>query len=85
MTGWTIEGERDRRYPRLLTSTRSGRTVPLLERMLADGSPLFDAGLVCPDGLKATIGEIREQPWSEEFHAKLLQVADMHLAATAYL
>lgn len=59
--------------------------VPLLERMLADGSPLFDAGLVDPDGLKATIGDIREQPWSEEFHAKLLQVADMHLAAAAYL
>lgn len=59
--------------------------IPLLERMLADGSPLFDAGLVDPDGLKATISEIREQPWSEEFHAKLLQVADMHLAAAAYL
>ncbi len=59
--------------------------VPLLERMLADGSPLFDAGLVDPDGLKATISEIQEKPWSEEFHAKLLQVADLHLAATAYL
>ncbi|HUN30535.1 MAG TPA: asparagine synthase [Trebonia sp.] len=59
--------------------------IPLLERMLADGSPLFDLGLVDPDGLKATIGEIREQPWDEEFHAKLLQVADMHLAAVAYL
>jgi asparagine synthase (glutamine-hydrolysing) len=59
--------------------------IPLLEKMLAGGSPLFDVGLVDPDGLKATIGEVRRQPWSEEFHAKLLQVADMHLAATAYL
>ena len=58
--------------------------VPLLARMLADGSPLIDARLVDPDGLKAGIIEIGQQPWDEEFHAKLLQVADLHLAATAY-
>jgi asparagine synthase (glutamine-hydrolysing) len=53
--------------------------------MLDDGSPLIEAGLVNPDGLKVTIAEIEEQPWNEEFHAKLLQVCDMHLAAAAYL
>lgn len=29
--------------------------------------------------------EIGEHPWDEEFHAKPLQVCDMHLAAAAYL
>jgi hypothetical protein len=49
------------------------------------GSPLFDADLVDPDGLKATLAEIGRLPWDEEFHAKLLQVCDLHLAAVAYL
>lgn len=59
--------------------------IPLLEQMLANGSPLFDADLVDPDGLKTTIAAIGQQSWDEEFHAKLLQVIDLHLAATAYL
>lgn len=58
--------------------------VPILDRMLDGGSPLFD-GLVDPDGLKATITEVGRTPWDEEFHAKLLQVVDLHLAAVAYL
>lgn len=59
--------------------------IPLLERALADGSPLFDTGLVDPDGLKGTLDEIEQQPYDEEFHAKLLQVIDLHLAAAAFL
>ncbi|MFC4048276.1 asparagine synthase-related protein [Actinomadura syzygii] len=59
--------------------------IPILENALADGSPLFDAGLVDPDVLKSTISEIEHQPYDEEFHAKLLQVIDLHLAATAFL
>ena len=53
--------------------------------MLGDGSPFIDAGLVDPDGLKAAIAEIGQQPWDEEFHAELLQIAGLHLAATACL
>lgn len=59
--------------------------IRLIERMIDDGSPLIEAGLIDPDGLKDTITEIGRQPWEEEFHAKLLQVIDLHLAATAYL
>lgn len=59
--------------------------VPLMRRMLAQGSPLFDAALVDPDGLRATLEEVTSQPYDEEFHAKLLQVVDLHLAATAFL
>ncbi|RBQ18647.1 asparagine synthase [Spongiactinospora rosea] len=59
--------------------------IPLLERMLADGSPLIDARLIDPDGLKATISAVTDEPYDEEFHAKLLQVVDLHLAAAAYV
>ncbi|MEV0036801.1 asparagine synthase-related protein [Streptomyces sp. NPDC050804] len=59
--------------------------IPLLNGMLAEGSPLIDAGLVDPDGLRRTLDEITGQPYDEEFHAKLLQVIDLHLAATAFL
>jgi hypothetical protein len=59
--------------------------TPLLHQMLADGSPLIDTSLIDPGGLKTAITEIGQQPWDEEFHAKLLQVIDLHLAATAYL
>lgn len=37
------------------------------------------------NAIDADLAQIGEQPWDEEFHAKLLQVADMHLAAAAYL
>jgi len=59
--------------------------LPILEQMLIGGSSLIEDGLVNSDGLKATLGEIRDQSWDEGLHAKLLQVVDMHLAATAYL
>ncbi|MFF3754603.1 asparagine synthase-related protein [Streptomyces sp. NPDC002018] len=59
--------------------------IPLLTGMLADGSPLIEAGLIDPDGLRHTLDEIAREPYDEEFHAKLLQVIDLHLAAAAFL
>lgn len=59
--------------------------VPLLRRALAEGSPLFDAHLVDPDGLKRTVDELESGPYDEEYHAKLLQVTTLHLAARAFL
>lgn len=59
--------------------------LPLINGMLTDGSPLIEAGLVDPDGLRATVAEVESQPYDEEFHAKLLQVIDLHLAARAFL
>ncbi|MDX3851106.1 hypothetical protein [Streptomyces sp. AK02-01A] len=59
--------------------------VPLLNGILRDGSPLIDAGLIDADGLRRTLGELTAQPYDEEFHAKLLQVIDLHLAARAFL
>ncbi|WP_242905652.1 asparagine synthase-related protein [Actinomadura terrae] len=69
----------------LVESSLKTYGIPLLEQMLADGSPLIEAHLIDPDGLKATIATIGTEPYDEEFHAKLLQVIDLHLAATAYL
>ncbi|MGW4662998.1 asparagine synthase [Streptosporangium sandarakinum] len=59
--------------------------VPLMRGMLTQGSALFDAGLVDPDGLVRTLDELGHQPYDEEYHAKLLQVIDLHLAAQAFL
>jgi hypothetical protein len=53
--------------------------------MLDHGCPLIDAGLVNADGLRRTLAELAGQPYDEEFHAKLLQVIDLHLAAGAFL
>jgi asparagine synthase (glutamine-hydrolysing) len=59
--------------------------LPLLRQLLDHGSPLIEAGLISPDGLRRTLTELTCQPYDEEFHAKLLQVIDLHLAATAFL
>ncbi|QQN79241.1 asparagine synthase-related protein [Streptomyces sp. XC 2026] len=59
--------------------------APLISGMLQHGSPLFDTGLVDPDGLRLTLRELTDRPYDEEFHAKLLQVIDLHLAARAFL
>jgi hypothetical protein len=57
----------------------------ILERMLVGGSPLFEDKLIDPDQLRNTIAEISREPWDEEYHAKLLQVIDVHLATAAFL
>lgn len=69
----------------LVESSLKTYGIPLINEMLADGSPLIEAGLVDPDGLRATVAEVETQPYDEEFHAKLLQVIDLHLAAQAFL
>jgi hypothetical protein len=53
--------------------------------MLAGGSLLFEEKLIDPDQLRNTIAEISTEPWDEEYHAKLLQVIDVHLATAAFL
>jgi hypothetical protein len=58
--------------------------VPLLEGMLAGGSPLFD-GLVAPDALALALLDLRSGHYEEEYHAQLLEVIDLHLAAAAFL
>ncbi|MCC3767866.1 asparagine synthase-related protein [Streptomyces sp. UNOC14_S4] len=58
---------------------------PMFARMLKDGSPLFDERLVDPDGLRKAVRRLTEGPYREDGDAQLLEVLDLHLAATAFL
>ncbi|MFC7328147.1 asparagine synthase-related protein [Marinactinospora rubrisoli] len=60
-------------------------TPTLFARMLADGSPLFDAGLVDPDGLRSAVERLGAAAYTEEREAKVLEVLSLHMSATAFL
>lgn len=53
--------------------------------MLKDGSPLFEEGLIDPDGLREGLRQLDAGPYREDGDAQLLEVADLHLAAAAFL
>lgn len=57
----------------------------LFARMLTQGSPLFDEGLVDPDGLRAAAERLTTVRYREEQESKLLEVLSLHLSATAFL
>jgi hypothetical protein len=59
--------------------------VPLLWRILHDGSPLIEAGLVDPDGLKAAVAEVEDGAYRENHHSKLLEVITLDQAATSFV
>src|SRR5262249_36810893 len=58
---------------------------PLLHRILDQGSPLIEAGLLDPDGLKATGTELETGPYSEDPWSKLVEVITPDQAARAFL
>lgn len=59
--------------------------LPLLHRILDHGSPLIEAGLLNPDGLKAAITELENGPYSEDPWSKLVEVITLDQAARAFL
>ncbi|WP_433329682.1 hypothetical protein [Spirillospora sp. CA-294931] len=59
--------------------------VGLLRRILDEGSPLIEAGLVDPDGLKVMVGELEAGPYTEEPYSKLIEVITLDQAARAFL
>jgi asparagine synthase (glutamine-hydrolysing) len=59
--------------------------LPLLHRILIEGSPLIEAGLIDPDGLKVMIGDLEAGPYREEPHSKLVEVITLDQAARAFL
>ena len=59
--------------------------LPLLHRILDQGSPLIDAGLLDPDGLKASVIELENGPYSETPWSKLVEVITLDQAARAFL
>ena len=48
--------------------------LPLLRRILGQGSPLIEAGLIDPDGLKAAVTELENGPRTEDPWSKLVEV-----------
>jgi hypothetical protein len=59
--------------------------LPLLQRILDQGSPLIEAGLLDPDGLKAALAELEDGPYSEDPWSKLVEVITLDQAARAFL
>ncbi|MFB7496813.1 asparagine synthase-related protein [Streptomyces sp. NPDC056161] len=57
----------------------------LFAKMLHDGSPLFDERLVDPDGLRVAVRRLAAGPYREDGDAQLLEVLDLHFAASAFL
>ncbi|RBQ16464.1 asparagine synthase [Spongiactinospora rosea] len=60
--------------------------LSLLRRILSDGSPLIDAGLLNPDGLKAVVTELETGGvYTEHRHSKLVEVITLDQATRAFL
>jgi hypothetical protein len=59
--------------------------LPLLHRILGRGSPLIEAGLLDPDGLKAAVTELENGAYSEDPWSKLVEVITLDQAARAFL
>ncbi|WP_242613910.1 asparagine synthase [Actinomadura roseirufa] len=59
--------------------------LPLVHRILREGSPLIEAGLIDPDGLAATVAELGGISYREDVHSKLLEVIALDQAARAFL
>ncbi|MFD0686006.1 asparagine synthase [Actinomadura fibrosa] len=59
--------------------------LPLLQRILRDGSPLIEEGLVDPDGLKIAAAQLDSTSYREDVHSKLLEVITLDRAARAFL
>jgi asparagine synthase (glutamine-hydrolysing) len=59
--------------------------LPLLQRILHQGSPLIEAGLIDPDGLKTAVTELENGPYREDPCSKLVEVITLDQAARAFL
>lgn len=59
--------------------------LPRLRRILGQGSPLIEAGLIDPDGLKTAVAELENGPYAEDPWSKLVEVITLDQAARAFL
>ncbi|MUN39544.1 hypothetical protein [Actinomadura litoris] len=59
--------------------------LPLLRRLLEQGSPLIEEKLLDPDGLRAVLGEMEAGLYREDRHSKLVEVITLDQAARAFL
>jgi len=72
-------------FAEIVQHALTGSGVALLERMLADGSALFDDFLVDPDAVSATVKRLKDGHYSEGEESKILEVIHLDLAARAFL
>jgi asparagine synthase (glutamine-hydrolysing) len=72
-------------FAELVEQSLLANGLPLLHRILDQGSPLIEAGLIDPDGLKAAVTELETGPYSEEPWSKLVEVITLDQAARAFL
>ena len=56
-----------------------------MHRILDHGSPLIEAGLLDPEGLKAAVAGLESGPYSEDPWSKLVEVITLDQAARAFL
>jgi asparagine synthase (glutamine-hydrolysing) len=72
-------------FAELVADSLAVNGLPLLHDILLDGSPLIEAGLLDPDGLKAAVADLETSPYREDPHSKLVEVITLHQAVTAFL
>jgi asparagine synthase (glutamine-hydrolysing) len=72
-------------FAELVEQSLIANGLPLLHRILDQGSPLIEAGLLAPDGLKAAVNELENGPYSENPWSKLVEVITLDQAARAFL
>lgn len=72
-------------FAEVIEASLTTHAPKLFARMLAEGSPLFEEGLVDPDGLRTGVDRLVPGRYVEERDAKILEVLSLHLSATAFL
>ncbi|MEV2277889.1 asparagine synthase-related protein [Nocardiopsis sp. NPDC049922] len=72
-------------FAEVIEASLTTHAPKLFARMLAEGSVLFEEGLVDPDGLRRSVARLDPGTYAEEQDAKILEVLSLHLSATAFL
>ena len=72
-------------FAEIVERALTGAGVELLDRMLAEGSALFDDRLVDPDAVAAAAKRMRNGHYAEGEESKILEVIHLDLAARAFL
>jgi asparagine synthase (glutamine-hydrolysing) len=72
-------------FAELVEQSLLANGLPLLRRILDQGSPLIETGLLNPDGLKSAVTELENRPYSEDPWSKLVEVITLDQAARAFL
>jgi hypothetical protein len=72
-------------FAELVEQSLLANGLPQLRRILDHGSPLIEAGLIDPDGLKNAVAELETGRYAEDPWSKLVEVITLDQAARAFL